>query len=358
MLLIPSILKIGDITVHQDDAIWYRFYLIPSTPTIRRDAEGRPTFLLTIFHTSDQAREANPALARGGGFMNFDVQFAVSPEATQAAQRELQKWVDAEYARRRADARYAGQPEYAAPAAPTVEIADPLLSGGTVSMHTTQSNLLVAGRFAEAPASLVSGSTAVFNVDLTETGSGFMKELFVDSSGSGRVDLTPVQVIYNLKMWARLPAVTITVTGHSERIHQTLKKISQTDRDDPCTPAEVETYRETGTNSSTLRETGMVDVKIDKGDASVPDDVLQALQQYALDLFDTMIAERFLVPAETDGQQLEFDSDDPQIRDRDPGWGAVLYEGPNYTGRTIEVHEDISTVGELLNDKIASVRVR
>src|SRR5207342_2489433 len=104
---------------------------------------------------------------------------------------------------------------------------------GTVSMHTTQSNLLVTGRFAEAPASLVGGSTAVFNLDLTENGAGFMKELFVDSSGGGRVDLTPVQVIYNLKMWARLPAITITVTGQSERIQQTLKKISQSNRDDP-----------------------------------------------------------------------------------------------------------------------------
>ena len=358
MLRIPSFRKIGDLTVYQDDGVWNRFYPIASIPTIRRDENGRPIFLLTIFHTSDQARETNPALARGGGFMNFDVQFAVSEESREAARTELQQWVNDEYARRRADPRYANLAEYAAASAPAVELADPLLSSGTVSMHTTQSNLLVTGRFAEAPASLVSGSTAVFNLDLTENGAGFMKELFVDSSGGGRVDLTPVQVIYNLKMWARLPAITITVTGQSERIQQTLKKISQSNRDDPCTPAEVETFRDTGTNSSTLRETGLVDVKIDKGDATVPDDVLEALQKYALDLFDTMIAQRFLVPAETDGQQLEFDSDDPQVKDRDPGWGAVLCEGPNYTGRTIEVNEDISSVGQDLNDRIASVRVR
>ncbi len=358
MLRIPSFRKIGDLTVYQDDGVWNRFYPIASIPTIRRDENGRPIFLLTIFHTSDQARETNPALARGGGFMNFDVQFAVSEESREAARTELQQWVNDEYARRRADPRYANLAEYAAAGAPAVELADPLLSSGTVSMHTTQSNLLVTGRFAEAPASLVSGSTAVFNLDLTENGAGFMKELFVDSSGGGRVDLTPVQVIYNLKMWARLPAITITVTGQSERIQQTLKKISQSNRDDPCTPAEVETFRDTGTNSSTLRETGLVDVKIDKGDATVPDDVLEALQKYALDLFDTMIAQRFLVPAETDGQQLEFDSDDPQVKDRDPGWGAVLCEGPNYTGRTIEVNEDISSVGQDLNDRIASVRVR
>jgi hypothetical protein len=231
----------------------------------------------------------------------------VPPDAAAAAESELQQWVDEEYARRKADPKNAGAPEYAGAQAPRVELADPLLSGGTVSMHTTQSAQLVSGRFAEAPASLVSGSTAGFNVDLTEMGASFMHDLFVGPHGGGRIDLTPVQIVYALKMWARLPPVAITVTGDSERIHQTLMKVSQTTRDNVCTPAEIETFREHGTSSSTLRETGIVDVRIDKGDATVPDDVLQALQQYALDLFDTMIKERFLVPAETDRDPMAFD---------------------------------------------------
>ena len=64
MLRIPAFRKIGDLTAYQDDGIWNRFSLIPSLPTIRCDENGRPIFLLTIFHTSDQAREANPQLAR------------------------------------------------------------------------------------------------------------------------------------------------------------------------------------------------------------------------------------------------------------------------------------------------------
>ena len=173
---------------------------------------------------------------------------------------------------------YKNLQEYAGPTAPKIE-RHPMLSGGTVSMHTTQSALLVSGRFSEAPASLVSGSTAVFNLDLTENGAAFMHELFVGSGGSGRVDLTPVQVIYNLKMWARLPPVKITVVGDSERIQSTLQKISQTTRDNVCTPAEIETFRESGTNSAMLKETGMVTVTIDKGDATVPEEALQALEQ-------------------------------------------------------------------------------
>ncbi len=356
MLAIPAFKKIDDLTVYQDDAIWHRFYLVPSIPTIRRDSDGRPVFLLSVFHTSDQSREAEPAGPRGGGFMNFDVQFAVGQEPQAKATRELQAWVDEEYARRRADPKYAALPAYANAVAPRVELNDPLLSGGTVSMQTTQSALLVSDRFAEAPASLVSGSTAVFNMDLTETGASFMRQLFMDSSGGGRIDLTPVQVIYGLKMWARLPPVAITVTGHSERIHQTLVKVSETNRDNPCTPAEVETYRQNGTNSSTLKETGAVEVKIDKGDATVPDDVLQALQQYALDLFDTMIKERFLVPADKDETNLDFD-DAPALAAADAGWGAIIYSEPNFGGARLEVTESISHFGDL-NDRVGSLRLR
>jgi hypothetical protein len=348
MLRIPSFRKIDDLTVYQDDALWTRFYLVPSMPTIRRDKNGRPIFLLTIFHTSDEAREASPTLPRGGGFMNFDVQFAVDEAAGQSAKEGLQRWVNEEYVRRKADPQYSALPEYAGSDPPSVEITDPLLSGGTVTMHTTQSSLLVTGRFAEAPASLVSGSTAVFNMDLTETGAGFMHELFVDSAGTGRVDLTPVQVIYNLRMWARLPPISVRVTGDSERIHQTLNKISQTTRDNVCTPLEVENFREHGTSSSTLKETGIVDVKVDKGDATVPNDVLQTLQQYALELFDTMIKERFLVPAETDMQPLEFDGTLPDRNwsKRSPTGRYKVRETVNHSTMHLEIKLDRSQVVE------------
>lgn len=361
MLRIPSVDKIGDLVIYQDDAVWNRFYLVPSVPRIRRDAEGRPVFLLAIFHTSDQHREETPGTPRGGGFMNFDVQFDVDEAEGNAARERLQAWVADEYARRRADPQYASLPEYAGSEAPAVEITDPLLSGGTVKMHTTQSELLVSERLAEAPASLVTGSTAVFNLDLTETGSGFMKKLFLDEEGAGRIDLSPVQVAYDLRMWARLPPISITVSGESERIHKTMQTLSQQHGDNWCTPAEIETFRETAVNSSTLRETGAVEVKIDKGDAMVGDDVVQALQDYALDLFDTMIAERFLVPADTDTQPLEFEDDGTQGRTpagalrrrnwRSRAWGTTVgrykvRESLNEATMKLEIKIDRSQVVE------------
>ena len=108
MLRIPSFRQSGDTTIYQDDAVWTRFYLVPSVPTIRRDSNGRPIFLLTKFATSDQTRAANPNAPRGGGYMNFDVQFAVSDDAVAAAKTELQQWIEQEYTRRKADPHYAG----------------------------------------------------------------------------------------------------------------------------------------------------------------------------------------------------------------------------------------------------------
>ena len=67
MLRIPSFRKIGDVTVYQDDAVWNRFYLVPSMPSIRRDENGRPVFLLAIYHLSDEEREAGQGGEQDGG---------------------------------------------------------------------------------------------------------------------------------------------------------------------------------------------------------------------------------------------------------------------------------------------------
>jgi hypothetical protein len=306
MLMIPALRRIGSLTAYQDDAIWTRFYLTPSVPRVRRDAEGRPVFLLAVYHVSDQERAADPKLPRGGGYMSFDAEFAADVQELEAARVELQAWVDEEYVRRRADPALAALPEYQLPEAPTVQIADPTLSSGTVTMHTTQSELLISERLADAPASIVGNAAATFNADLTPLGASFMKDLMTTPAGTGRIDLTPVQVRYAMKMWARLPPVAITVKADSSRVHQTLRSISETHGDNICTPFQVETYREQGVNSATLTETGVVEVKIDKGDATVPDEVLESLQNYALEMFDTMIEERFLVPAEGEEEPLEL----------------------------------------------------
>jgi hypothetical protein len=346
MLKIPSFRKIGDVTVYQDDAVWHRFYPLASRPTIRRDADGRPIFLLALHHFSEAAREADPTLPRGAGYMSFDVQLAIDDPTADDITRELQGWVDEEHARRGG----AGQP-------PRVELAAPLLSGGKVTMHTTQSARLTTARLAEVPASLVADSNAVFNVDLTDEGANFMRGILLGEGGRGAADLTGIQAIYDLTMWARLPPVKLTLSAESTRVHQTLLELSETNRDQPCTPAEVESYRQSGVSSSHLHESGLVKVEIDKGDATLPEEAMQSLQDFAFDLFDKMITERFLVPAEEDPRDLDFD-DLPPLEGADPGWAAMLYTDTQFRGDALELRESLGNLGAVHNAKVRSIRVR
>lgn len=346
MLKIPSFRRIGDVTVYQDDVVWHRFYPLASRPSIRRDAQGRPIFLLTLHHFSEAAREADPTLPRGAGYMAFDVQLAIDDETTAAITEELQAWVDEEHLRRHG----AGEP-------PRVELAAPLLSGGKVTMHTTQSERLTTARLAEVPASLVADSTAVFNVDLTDEGANFMRGILLGEDGRGAADLTGIQAIYDMTMWARLPPVRLTLSADSQRVHQTLLKLSETNRDNPCTPAEIESYRENGVSSSHLHESGLVKVEIDKGDATLPEEAMQSLQDFAFDLFDKMITERFLVPAEEDDRDLDFD-DLPPLDGADPGWAAMLYTDTQFRGEGLELRESLANLGAVHNAKVRSIRVR
>ena len=99
MLKIPSFRQVGDVTVYQDDAVWHRFYLVPSKPTIRLDAEEHPVFLLALYHFSEQARENDEDLPRGAGYMNFDVEMVVDEELHESIVKELQEWVDEQHRR-------------------------------------------------------------------------------------------------------------------------------------------------------------------------------------------------------------------------------------------------------------------
>ncbi len=352
MLKIPMIRKAADVSVYQDDTLWYRFYLVPARPSIKRDEHGAPVFLLATYQIEAADRARDPSLPVGGGYLNLETTFDVPEPQVEEIRGELQEWVAQEHVRRVTAGEATGE-------APLVEFADLLLSGGTVRLTAPQSEHLVGGIVGEAPASLTAGSTAVFSMDLTELGSSLMAGLLVDEQGEGQVDLTPFGVIYNLSMWARLPPVKVTVSAQSERVHEILQSVSETNRDNACTPAEVETYRENGTSSSTLVESGVVTVKMDDQNASLPDEVKTAMQAFALELFDTMVKDRFLEPVSMGhAEEIGFDPDDPEISDSaGPVWAAVLYDKPNFNGASLEVTSSLSDLGSLAK-RVSSVKVR
>ena len=292
MLSIVDSLTVPGGTAYRDDEAWHRFYIVPSLPRVRRQADGAPVFLLVSYQFTDDERAADKTLPIGQGYLQFDVELKLGDDDAEATRRMLQQRVDAEHARRRADPKYAADPLVQVPTPPTVELADPLWSGGTVKIQTTTAAGLVQHIVSEQPAAVLTGNNAVFNLDLTAAGLDFFHQLFLDDAGA---DLTAVQVIYSLKMWARLPDFAVSLTANSERAQKVYDSVKTTNADEPCTPAEVETLQQKAFSAASLRASGVIEFHT-SAPPGVPPEAITAVQQRVYSLFDSMVREQFLTP--------------------------------------------------------------
>jgi hypothetical protein len=289
MLTAPSVAEIEGVTVWGDDADFFKFYLAGSHPRIRLDEAGDPVFLLVQYAISDEDREADPTLPDGAGYINFDVSFDVTDAEREAVREEMQARVDREWERRRN-----GTPEErnsrgvkGTTEPPTVEFAYPDYSRGSVSMFAPQTELLVSKQVAQGEPDLMSGNIAVFSMDLTAAGSEFMRQTLTQGEGS---DLTPIQVGYKLFFPARIPPVNIEVTADSERIYEETRKFMDGEGVDHCTTYD---FQQSDIDSNVAEISGLIDVKIDPGSATVSDEVLEELRQYALDMMQQLIETNF-----------------------------------------------------------------
>lgn len=302
MLTAPAIAEVDGVTIWGDDTDFFRCYLTSANPRVRLDDDGDPVFLLVQYDISEDERAADPKLPAGGGFMNFDVTFSVTPAEEQAARNLMQPRVEAEWQRRRtgtAEERNSrgvkGTTE-----APAVEFGPPTYTRGTVQMFAPQSELLVDAQVAQGEPDLLAGNTAVFSIDLTAAGSEFMRTTLTEGSGS---DLTPIQVVYKLAFMARLPPVDIYVHADSSRIYEQTRKYMDGEGRDVCTTYD---FQNTDITASTAELMGMIEVKIDPGSSAVNDEVLQELRQYALDMMQQQIENRFFTEDPSDAYFTQF----------------------------------------------------
>jgi len=289
MLTAPSVANVNGVTVWGDDTDFFKFYLTSAHPRVRVNEQNDPIFLLVQYAISDDDRESDPTLPDGAGYMNFDVTFAVTPDEEEAAREEMQTRVDAEWNRRRngTAAEKNSRGVKGTTEAPQVEFGSPTYTQGTVNMFAPQSELLVEKQVAQGVPDLMSGNVGVFSMDLTEAGSEFMHQTLTEGAGS---DLVPIQIAYMLQFWARLPPVDIWVTADSSRIYEQTRKFMDGSGVDHCTTYD---FQQSDINTSLADISGLIDVKIDPGSASVDDEVMQELRQYALDMMQQMIENNF-----------------------------------------------------------------
>jgi hypothetical protein len=333
MLKVPSYRYFKDqrVTAYQDDTVWWKFYLIPDYVSIRRDANGDPVFLLIKYAFSDQDRAKNSSLPVGGGFMVFDVELTAAEEDTKKVTDVLQADVNDIWNQMKALAESGGKPvegytldswyylnghgDPSNPIHTTLGVSDLLLglgaqapqappgdappkvildmptwTDGTFSISAPQSTELVSHRVTDGKVSLVGNNVAAVNMDLTDAGATFMQKTLLNTDGTGASDLTPIQVTYNLKFWARVPPVHILVQADSRALYEGVKSVYHDYQDNDCSN-DVMTHAET--NMSMAVQSGLVKIQIDPGTLPLTSDFLQQLTTSATNFVFDQIKNNF-----------------------------------------------------------------
>lgn len=308
MLAVPAWKEIEGVTIYPDDAVWFRFYTIAQSPQVRRDANGRPVFLLAKYAFSDEARASDPKLPTGGGYLNVDVELVLSASQLAAVRSDLQQWINAEWQRLRSGTpEERGRPGVASSSAPPqLELATPTFTQGKIALDAPQAEALTGHRVTQGMPSLLAGNIAVFSMDLTAEGASFMQRVLVGEGSDPGSDLTPLQVAYDLKFWARLPAVRIHVKANSKKLHSYLSKVMEGGRLRYLTPFDLAHGK---IDWSGAQLSGLIDIQIDTGSGSLSDEIIAQLRQYALQILQEMVENNLFKEGEAD--KPPQDEEDP-----------------------------------------------
>jgi hypothetical protein len=304
MLVLSNSIDFRDlqVTAYRDDTLDYKFYPLPDAPRIRKDAEGLPIFLLTKYAFSDQDRENNPELPAGGGYLNLDVVFALTPEQEAQVRQRLQEMVAKEWNRRRnidpesEGYRYRG---------PDAILASPQWVDGAVKFHVVNDANLITGKLSEGKPSMFGVNNAIFNATLTPAGATYFQKTLVDDDGTG-IDLTPIQVEYELSFMRRLPPLDLWIYGNTTEIYNAVSELRHDydshfwSEDDFSTE---ETYTET------LIKTETVSINIDTGEYAADSDEVEELRSLALGMLNKWIQENLFE------RVTKFDPTYPDIED-------------------------------------------
>lgn len=328
MLKVPAYAYFEDlrVTVFQDDTLFWKFYVIPDYISVRRDQNDNPVFLLIKYAFGDQDRVVNPALGRGGGFMAFDVEMRVAEQDQAELLTRLQALVDDEYKRLKAladahhenvegmrlsswayannrsmstslsihDVKLGLRPD--APEsppgnkAPAVILSVPTWTEGTFSVSAPQAASLVSHRVVEGPLSLVGSNVASANMDLTEAGATFMEKTLVNRDGTGGSDLTPIQVRFDLKMWARLPPVRLSIEADTRSVYQGLRAVMHDFEGNTCNEDELYHFDQ---HLKMAVESNLIKISFDTGTLKLDDKFVNELRATAMEIVTNLMEEKF-----------------------------------------------------------------
>lgn len=200
MLQIDKVQQIQDVTVYGDDKNDFTFYLVPQTPRFRME-DGKPVFKFVKYR---ELRKGGNDLF--GGVCAFDTEFVVAPDKLAAVKAELQKTVDNRYQQR-------GQQP------PQVVIGPLTYTAGTANLNIGEGGTLVEKVRGAGKPSLFGNNVATFWVELTKAGATVFEQALQGQGGF-------VSVVYDLKIWAKLPAVTARGWWHASQFYAFVQEIN------------------------------------------------------------------------------------------------------------------------------------
>jgi len=284
MLVLSNSIDYRDIgvTVYRDDTVKYKFYGFPDAPHVRTNEEGRPIFLLTKYAFSDQDREDDPELPMGGGYVNLDTVFAMTSTQEEAAKTRLQAMLEKEWNQSRnlnpEDADYSYQ-------GPDAEFAAPQWTDGAVNFQVVNDANLVQGTLSEGKPSLFGANNAIFNATLTPAGATFFEKTLTNPDGSG-IDLTPIQVVYDLTFMRRLPPATIRIWGHVSEVYHAMSSLEHDHDENGWSEDDFSTNE---TYTETLVKSEYIHIDFDRGEYE-PEDV-EELESFAMGTVQSWLQE-------------------------------------------------------------------
>jgi hypothetical protein len=203
MLQIDKVQQIEDVTVYGDHPSDFTFYVVPQTPRFRLE-NGKPSFKFIKYRELRQ--EGNDLF---GGVCAFDTEFVVAPDKLAVVIAKLQEQVNAIY-----------QPRGQQP--PEVVIGPLTYTGGTATLNIGEGSTLVEKVRGAGKPSLFGNNVATFWVELTKAGAAVFEQALQGQGGF-------VSVVYDLKIWARLPEIRAHAWWHASTFYDFCQTIDTED---------------------------------------------------------------------------------------------------------------------------------
>lgn len=296
MITIPSVLSHKNVVVYPDDEDCNLFYALKTSPEIKME-NGEPIFS-GLFWTDRAQGETTSVAGLAGGWVNFDANLAVSEDVLNEITAKLKSagvqtsrrnaLVKAEKERLALIAKASGSGTTPQPDIPPVRelrFGAVNFTKGTVTLLEETGGDMVTWSSAGGPASLIGDNNAAFALRLSPTGAAVWYKSLKDGGKA-------ISIRYELKFMMRLPSLEIRAWAGSSQSSKIEREAERKiiNMDQGCSDADVE-HIDVKSITSTLMETGLVNIEVKKGSTEISDENVSQLRNLAIGMIEEKIKE-------------------------------------------------------------------